>query len=74
MNERTLFLKELIRWSTKATLLLPSSILNDEIDKYNKFKKVRDSLDYLKNDEKVLVTEKEMGNDLTEITLELKEG
>ena len=74
MNERTPFLKELIRWSTKATLLLPSSILNDEIDKYNKFKKVRDSLDYLKNDEKVLVTEKEMGNDLTEITLELKEG
>ena len=69
-NERTPHLQELIRFSTKATLVIPSLLLDEEIG--DKFKQVRNALDYLKNDDALIVSQREVENDLIEITIEIK--
>ena len=69
-NERTQCLKELIRYSHKATLLIPTSIF---IGKNDDFKATRDALNHLKNDEELIISEKDVGNHLTEIKIGLKE-
>lgn len=69
-NERTQCLKELIRYSHKATLIIPTSIF---IGKNNDFKATRDALNHLKNDEELIISEKDVGNHLTEIKIGLKE-
>ena len=71
-NERTLYLQELIRYSSKSTLLLPNIIL-DETDANNRFKKLRDALKYLRNDNDLFVIEKPLDDDLVEITIQIRE-
>ena len=70
-NERTPYLQELIRFSSKATLLIPRIIFNEECDK---FKDVRDALNYLKNDEKLIIVQKGFNEDFIELTIGLKDG
>ena len=68
-NERTPYLKELIRYSSKATLLIPTSVF---IGKNDKFKATKDALNHLKNDEGLVISEKIVEN-FTEIKIELKD-
>ena len=68
-NERTPYLKELIRYSSKATLLIPTSVL---IGNNDKFKATREALNHLKNDKGLVISEKIVGN-FTEIKIELKD-
>jgi len=72
-NERTPQLQELIRYSTKATLLLPEIVLDEKMDVNNTFKKVRDALQYLRNDTDLFVIEKQLEDDLVEITIQIRE-
>lgn len=65
-------LKELIRYSSKATLLIPFSVLDEKLDGYNKFKATRDALKHLKKDDDLIITEKDVENRFTEITIEVK--
>ena len=70
LNERVTYLKELIRYSQKATLLIPKAVF---IGKNDKFKPTRDALNHLKNDEELIISEKDVGISLTEIKIKLKE-
>ena len=72
-NERTPHLQELIRLSTKATLTVPTLLLRDEADSFEAYHDFRIALFYLKNDDGLIVSEKDVGDDLTEITIELRE-
>ena len=69
-SERTQCLKELIRYSSKATLIIPKSVF---IYKDDKFKATKDALNHLKNDEELIISEKDVENGLTEIKIELKD-
>ena len=73
-NERCSNIKDLVRFSTKATLTVPTILLDDELtdrcEAYNDFKI---ALYCLKNDEGLTVSEKEVDDDLSEITIELRE-
>ena len=68
-NERTPYLQELIRNSTEATLLLANILFDEESDPKNRFKNLRDSLQYLKNDEQLIITEKRIDDEFTEINI-----
>lgn len=72
-NERTPFLKELIRHSSKATLIMPSIVFNEEIDVNGTFQNTRDALNELKNDENLFIIEKEFNDDFTEITIQIRD-
>ena len=72
MTERVQHLGELIRHSCKATLVVASDILNEELDSDEAFKTFRDSLDYLENDDHVTVTQKRLNDEYTEITLTVR--
>ena len=69
-NDRILNLKELIRYSSKATLLIPTSVFKRQGES---FKATRDALNHLKNDDKLIISENKIGNGLSEIIIELKD-
>ena len=72
-DERSSNINNLIRFSTKATLLVPEFLLDDEVtDSYEIYNDFRIALYCLKNDDGLIVTEKEVDEDLSEITIELK--
>ena len=73
-NERTSNIKDLIRFSTKATLTVPTFLLDDEVtDSFEVYNDFRIALYCLKNDDGLIVNEKEIDDDLSEITIEIKE-
>ena len=73
-NERTSNIKDLIRFSTKAKLLVPTFLLDEEVtDSFEAYTDFVIALYCLKNDDGLIVTEKEVDDDLTEITIELRE-
>ena len=73
-NERTSNIKDLIRFSTKATLTVPTFLLDDEVtDSFEAYNDFRIALYCLKNDDGLIVSEKELDDDLSEITIEIKE-
>ena len=73
-NERTSNIKDLIRFSTKAKLLVPTFLLDEEVmDNFEAYNDFVIALYCLKNDDGLIVTEKEVDDDLTEITIELRE-
>ena len=69
-NDRIPYLKELIRYSQKATLIIPTSVF---IGNSDTFKATREALNHLKNDDGLVITEKDVGNHLTEIKIGLKD-
>ena len=71
-NERTPYLQELIRFSTKATLLVPRIVLDGKIDSNDRYKKVRDSLEYLRNDRDLFVIERNLDEDFVEVTIQIR--
>ena len=72
-KERTPHLQELIRFSTKAILTVPTLLLDDYADNFEAYHDFRIALYCLKNDDELIITEKEIDDDLTEITIELRE-
>ena len=72
-NERTPHLQELIRLSTKAKLTVPTLLLEDVANSFEAYHDFRIALYCLKNDDGLIVTEKEVDDDLTEITIQLRE-
>lgn len=70
-NDRTPYLQELIRYSSKATLLILSSLINEKRNGNNHCKMMIDALNYLKKDPKLIINEKPVENGFTEITIEL---
>lgn len=73
-NERTSNIKDLIRFSTKATLTVPTFLLDDEVtDSFEAYNDFRIALYCLKNDGGLIVNEKELDDDLSEITIEIRE-
>ena len=72
-DERSSNINNLIRFSTKATLLVPEFLLDDEVtDSYEIYNDFNNALYCLKNDDGLIVTEKEVDEDFSEITIELK--
>lgn len=71
-NETIFYLEELTRKSVQITLLIPTIVLCEECDGFNRFKHVRDSLTLLQNDEKLSVTVKEFDDELSEIKVRIK--
>jgi len=73
-NDRTSNIKDLVRFSTKATLTVPTFLLDDELtegfETYNDFVI---ALFCLKNDDGLIVSEKEVDEEMSEITIELRE-
>lgn len=73
-NERIANIKDIVRFSTKATLTVPTILLYDEatdgIQAYNDFKI---ALFCLKNDDALIVNEMEVDDEMSEITIELGE-
>ena len=72
-SERISNIKDLVRLSTKATLTVPAFLLTDAIDNFESYNDFAIALSCLKNDDGLIVTEKEVDDDLTEITIELRE-
>ena len=73
-KERTSYLQELIGLSSEATLLIPKIVLNKKIDVEDKYKASRDALNYLKNDNQLIVIEKEVKDDFIEVTIKFRNG
>ena len=67
-NERTPYLQELIRYSNEATLLMPNIVFNND-----NFESITNALNHLKNDENLVITEKEVENDFIEINIRIKD-
>ena len=65
-------LKELIRWTNKAVLIVPSVCLNPKYDPLKSFEDFRNSLKALKEDEGTVVSVKKIDDELAEITIEAK--
>lgn len=72
-NERTPHLQELIRLSTKAKLTVPSLLLDDVADNFEAYHDFRIAYFCLKNDDSLVISEKDVDDDLTEITIEIRE-
>lgn len=72
-NERTPYLQELIRLSSEATLIIPSVVFNEEIDAHNKFNDIRNALNFLKDDDDLIITEKELEDDFTEVNIRIRD-
>jgi len=73
-NERTINIKDLIRFSTKATLTVPTFLLDDEVtDSFEAYNDFRIALYCLKNDDGLIITEREVDDDLSEIIIEIRD-
>ena len=73
-NERSSNITDLVRFSTKATLLVPTLLLDDVADYFEPYHDFRIALYCLKNDDELIVTEKEVDEEFSEITIELGDG
>lgn len=71
-NERTPYLQELMRLSSEATLLISSQVFNEETDAYNRFEDVRNALNWLKNDDKLVISIKNLDNGFTEVNIKIR--
>ena len=67
-SERISNIKDLVRLSTKATLTVPAFLLTDAIDHLAPYNAFAIALHCLKNDDGLIVTEKEIDNEFSEIT------
>lgn len=72
-NETIFYLEELLRESLQVTVLIPTIVLCEEYDGFDRFKSVRDSLTCLKNDKGLIVTVKEVDDDLTGIKVKIRD-
>ena len=71
-NDRTPYLQDLIKYSRKATLIIHKSFVNGQRTD-EKFQLTNNALDYLKNDNRLVLTTKDVEDEYLEITICLKE-
>ena len=72
-EKRTSNINDLIRFSTKATLIVPTLLLDEVSDSFETYHDFKIALYCLKNDDGLIVTEKELDDELSEITIEIRE-
>ena len=73
-SERISNIKDLVRLSTKATLTVPAFLLTDAIDNFESYNDFAIALNCLKNDDGLIVTEKEIDDDFSQITIVIGEN
>ena len=73
-SERISNIKDLVRLSTKATLTVPAFLLTDAIDNFESYNDFAIALNCLKNDDGLIVTENEIDDDFSQITIVIGEN
>ena len=71
-NDRTSNIKDLVRFSTKAILTVPTILLDEATDDFDVYYDFKIAMFCLKNDDGLIVSEKEVDEEMSEITIELK--
>ena len=71
-KKRKDYISDIIRYGTDATIIIPTTILQEKTIEPDNFKILRDSLKVLQADEGLTVTLTELENDLTSIDISLK--
>jgi hypothetical protein len=72
-DDRSSNIKDLVRFSTKATLTVPTILLDEATDDFEVYNDFKIAMFCLKNDDGLILTEKEIDEEMSEITIELKE-
>ena len=72
-DDRSSNIKDLVRFSTKATLTVPTILLDEATDDFEVYNDFKIAMFCLKNDDGLILTEKEIDDEMSEITIELKE-
>ena len=70
-NDRTSYLQELIRLSSEATLLISTPVFKEE-DVFNRFLDARNALNYLKNDDDLVISVKNLDNNFTNVNIKIR--
>ncbi|MBE6503696.1 MAG: hypothetical protein E7Z76_05345 [Methanobrevibacter sp.] len=71
-DDRSSNIKDLVRFSTKATLTVPTILLDEATDDFEVYNDFKIAMFCLKNDDGLILTEKEIDDEMSEITIELK--
>jgi len=71
-DDRSSNIKDLVRFSTKATLTVPTILLDEATDDFEVYNDFKIAMFCLKNDDGLILTEKEIDEEMSEITIELK--
>ena len=71
-DDRSSNIKDLVRFSTKATLTVPTILLDEATDDFEVYYDFKIAMFCLKNDDGLILSEKEIDDEMSEITIELK--
>ena len=71
-DDRSSNIKDLVRFSTKAILTVPTILLDEATDDFEVYNDFKIAMFCLKNDDGLILTEKEIDDEMSEITIELK--
>jgi len=71
-DDRSSNIKDLVRFSTKATLTVPTILLDEATDDFEVYNDFKIAMFCLKNDDGLILSEKEIDDEMSEITIELK--
>ena len=71
-DDRSSNIKDLVRFSTKATLTVPTILLDEATDDFEVYNDFKIAMFCLKNDDGLILSEKEIDEEMSEITIELK--
>lgn len=72
-DDRSSNIKDLVRFSTKATLTVPTILLDEATDDFEVYYDFKIAMFCLKNDDGLIVSVKEVDEEMSEITIELRE-
>lgn len=72
-DDRSSNIKDLVKFSTKATLTVPTILLDEATDGFEVYNDFKIAMFCLKNDDGLILTEKEIDEEMSEITIELRE-
>jgi hypothetical protein len=71
-DDRSSNIKDLVRFSTKATLTVPTILLDEATDDFEVYNDFKIAMFCLKNDDGLILSENEIDDEMSEITIELK--
>jgi len=71
-DDRSSNIKDLVRFSTKATLTVPTILLDEATDDFEVYNDFKIAMFCLKNDDGLILSAKEIDDEMSEITIELK--
>ena len=74
MNKKRIdYIRDIIRYTTETTLIIPTTILNEKTIEPDNFKVLRESLSILQEDTGLNIIIEELEDDLTSIQITLNE-